>query len=337
MRTKMITESQMTTREKTVPRAAMRLNVGEFELRSNGETAKTAPIRMVARTGDPIEHWYWGKIVHDLSGMKLHKPRLTIDYCHDDSEIMGYLNKFDNSSGYLVASGALVPYKDNDRATEVIFKAGQGVPYEASIDFAGPISLEEVPEGYSTKVNGRDFSGPGVIVRQWHLRGVAVCPYGADMNTESALFKEQDEITVKVLSHTGDTMNKSDSPAEVVNVTVEAEPVQQAAEATSPAVEATASAQAAAVESPQHGPFVEAFGDIGARWFLERRKFESCAKEFIDAKNARIAELEGKVARLSAMVGSVRGNEPATFNASDKPTRQSAQEAIRSALRINRK
>jgi hypothetical protein len=118
-----------------IPAKACILSVGEFALGDNGETAKTAPLSMVARSGKPIEHWFWGRVVHDLSGMKLHKSRLAVDYCHDDKEIIGYLNKFDSTSGDLVTSGALIPFKDSDRATEIIHKMKAGVPYEASINF----------------------------------------------------------------------------------------------------------------------------------------------------------------------------------------------------------
>ena len=170
-----------------IPESACVLSVGEFELGDNGENAKTAPVRLVARSGKAISHPYWGNIVHDLSGMKLHKSRVAIDYAHDTKEVVGYLNHFDIGTGDLVTSGALVPFKDSDRATEVIFKMNSGVPYEASINFGGDgIKVQEVGVGELTEVNGYMFEGPGVIVREWPLRGVAICPYGADMYTESA-------------------------------------------------------------------------------------------------------------------------------------------------------
>lgn len=171
-----------------IPANACMLTVGEFELGDNGENAKSAPVKLVARSGKAIEHWFWGKVVHDLSGMHMHKPRLPIDYVHDSKEVIGYLNRFDITSGDLVTAGALVPFKESDRATEIIHKSREGVPYEASINFGGDgIKVEEVPEGFITEVNGAKFEGPGVIIREWPLRGVAICPYGADANTESSL------------------------------------------------------------------------------------------------------------------------------------------------------
>jgi len=170
-----------------IPAGACVLAVGEFELGDNGANAKTAPVRLVARSGKPIQHWFWGNVVHDLAGMHLHKSRVPIDYVHDSKEIVGYLNKFDRTSGDLVTSGALVPFKDSDRATEIVHKMKAGVPYEASINFGGDgIKIEDVPEGMVAQVNGYQFEGPGIIVREWPLRGVAICPYGADANTESA-------------------------------------------------------------------------------------------------------------------------------------------------------
>jgi len=60
----------------------------------------------------------------------------------------------------------------------------EGVPYEASINFGGDgIKIQELGDGETTEVNGARFDGPGIVVREWPLRGVAICPYGADMNT----------------------------------------------------------------------------------------------------------------------------------------------------------
>jgi hypothetical protein len=174
--------------KREIPASACTLIVGEFAIGDNGQGAKSAPVRLVARSGKAIDHWFWGRIVHDLAGMHMHKSRVPIDYCHDSKEIIGYLNRFETADGDLVTSGALTPWKDSDRATEIIHKAAQGVPYEASINFGGDgIKIQELREGETAEVNGASFDGPGVIVREWPLRGVAICPYGADANTSSDL------------------------------------------------------------------------------------------------------------------------------------------------------
>lgn len=183
-----------------IPAEAMRMTLGEFELSDNGENAKTAPIKMLARSSEPLEHWFWGKVVHDFDGVKM-KSRIPVDYAHDDKEIIGYLNKSDITPEGLQMSGALVPYKDSDRATEIIFKQKQGVPYEASINFAAPVEYEKVRDGETASVNGSEFSGPGIIIRKWSLRGVAVCPYGCDSNTESVVnFANSKKFSGKIIN-----------------------------------------------------------------------------------------------------------------------------------------
>jgi len=178
----------------SIPASACCMSLGEVEVGDNGDKAKTAPVKLTARSGKAIQHPFWGAVVHDLSGMQLHKPRIPIDYVHDDAEVIGYLNRFDISSGDLVVTGALVPFKDSDRATEIIHKCKAGVPYEASINFGGEgIKIQEILEGEVAPVNGFQFEGPGIIIREWPLRGVAICPYGADMNTSSNVLSEQNK------------------------------------------------------------------------------------------------------------------------------------------------
>jgi hypothetical protein len=80
----------------TVPAEALRFDAGPFQFAAKpGEVDGNRRITMLARTAEPIEHWYWGKIVHDMAGMKLAAPTLPCDYCHDPAEILGFL---DNST-----------------------------------------------------------------------------------------------------------------------------------------------------------------------------------------------------------------------------------------------
>ena len=181
---------------RAIPTNACRMTSGEVEIGSNGENAKSAPVKIKARSGVAIDHPYWGRIVHDFSGMKISKPRLPLDYNHEAGEIVGYANHFDYSSGDLVATGAITPWQGTDRASEIIYKMREGVPYEASIFFGGDgIKLEKIPDGKAVEVNGMEFAGPGVVVREWPLRGIAICPYGADENTQSMAFAEGKTVT----------------------------------------------------------------------------------------------------------------------------------------------
>jgi len=251
-----------------IPAAACFLAAGEIQSARKNPDDRSAALRMVARSGKPIEHPYWGNIVHDLSGVRMHKNRIPVDYCHDPKEIIGYLNHFDGDSGDLVTTGALVPFKDSDRATEILHKMDAGIPYEASINFGGDgIKLEEIAPGQVAQVNGYQFEGPGVIVREWPLRGVAICPYGADMHTESVNFADSKttiRATVLCQPETTEEVMANDTTAEVATVeepkpeTLETDLKETPAEVPAEAGEAeVATEQAAtveAVETPAEEP-----------------------------------------------------------------------------------
>jgi hypothetical protein len=317
-----------------VPASALRFNVPAFELASNGESAKSAPFRMVARTGQPIEHWFWGNVVHDLDGMRLHKQRVPIDYAHDSKEVIGYANKFDVESGDLVVSGALVPFKDSDRATEIIHKQREGVPYEASINFGGDgIRLEEVRDGQSVQVNGYQFSGPGVVIREWPLRGIAVCPYGADANT-STEFDSSSQFTVRITEAAMPAEQETELTAAHLEEAQTTEDTQQEAEA--PAVEAAQPAEidtaaeavteeVAAVDVAAHEltnrvtegqRFLEAFGDQGGVWFAQGKSFGEATSLYITALREENEQLKQ---RLSAKRGEGE-SEPVEFSQHVPPT-----------------
>jgi hypothetical protein len=238
-----------------VPKAACMFAGGQVEIGSNGTGAKSAPIKLKARSGDSIEHWYWGKVIHDLAGMRIHKQRLTVDYAHNDNEVLGYLNHFDVSAGDLVASGALTPWREDDRASEVMFKLSAGVPYEASIFFGGDgIRIEEVAPGMVQTVNGRKFEGPGIIIREWPLRGVAICPYGADQNTDAAAMSAGETIAVQTVKQESVTMNEQQQTVEAEAAVEGEKPVE------TPAVEAEAAPVAEKPESNFSEHVAEAAG-----------------------------------------------------------------------------
>lgn len=240
-----------------IPAAACAFAGGTVDLGDNGENAKTAPVRLKARSGQPIEHWFWGRVVHDLAGMRLNKSRLTIDYAHNDSEVLGYLNHFDTESGDLVASGALIPFADDDRASEVLFKMRQGVPYEASIFFGGDgIKVQEIGDGEVSPVNGYDFEGPGIIIREWPLRGVAICPYGADANTETAALSKGPSFAA-----TRWTASRGDEEMSEEVGAVEVQEQQEVAAEAAPVEELSVEAEATTTEAGEQSQGAEAKGE----------------------------------------------------------------------------
>lgn len=166
-----------------VPVEACRF-AADFSPGSAGD-GKTVPFSCLARTADPIPHWYWGpRTVHDFSGMEA-ADSLLVDWCHDENQIMGVLRKAVPQPDGLKCEGDLIPFRPDDRASEVIYKSQLGVKYQASI-FFDPFSMvvEDVPEGFTSTVNGQTLPGPLTIFRKWKLLGLAICPYGMDGGTD---------------------------------------------------------------------------------------------------------------------------------------------------------
>lgn len=272
-----------------IPESACRFAGGEIEFRENGEGAKTAPIKLKARSGQPIEHWFWGKVVHDMSGVK-HKQRIAVDYAHNESEILGYVNHFDTEGGDLQLSGALTPFSDSDRASEVMHKMKAGVPYEASIFFGGDgIKVQEVAEGEMTPVNGYQFEGPGVIIREWPLRGVAICPYGADSNTESVSLSGGKSFAAQVVKKEIEEIEMSE-----IKLAVEAEGKVEAVAVEAKPVEAEVKAEAIAVEAEKVSEV-----SLSAERDAFKAQLESAQNEGVELK-AKFAEMVAEVEKLTS-------------------------------------
>ena len=311
-----------------IPASAMSFECA-LEFGDNGENAKTSPIKMLARAFALI-HPFWGKIEHDFSGMT-HKQKIPLDYCHDPKELVGYANKFDVTGEGLQLSGALTPYKD-DRASEITHKCKMGVPYQASIDFRGPVTVEEVGEGHTSQVNGHDFAGPGIIVRKWMLRGCAVCPHGADSETSSMVFSGGEEYEAVLISQKAEAdfvaanvsltptqepimatpaaaegakpveaiKTEGAKPVEVTKTEAATEPKQLSV----PAVEVKP-AEAVKVETPSEVAkrFLEAFGMSGLKWMAEGKSFEEARDLFTKELQTENADLKAKVTAAKAQMG----------------------------------
>lgn len=342
------------TLKKKIPAHALRFSASlEFGKRlefaaDSGEPAKglaPVPVTLRARSADVVNHWWFGRTVHDFSGMKTSGPTLPLDYCHHCDEVVGFSDKQDVTSGELVMSGQLVPFTATDRASEVLHKGENKVPYQASITFdPGSLVIEEVPSGMSASVNGNIMEGPLTIFRQWTLLGAAVCPYGMDSNT-SVQFSAQDQAEVEVDYVGEQAAEPAEKPAEVVpEVKPEETPTTELAaeevkpEATpevTPEVEVTPAEVPPTTELTAEKPilppasgkqFLEAFGDKGGVWFAEGKTFEEARTLFTKSLQDQIGELAGQVSSLkktnaeqAALLTANRGEtSPMTFSSAEE-------------------
>jgi hypothetical protein len=312
-------------------------------LRDNGDGSTSAPFEILARSSKPIEHWFWGRVVHDSEGA-FGKERIPIDYNHD--EVIGFANKRRMSAEGVHLSGALVSVKEGDRADMVMKQSRAGIPFEASINFGGDgIKVEEVPDGKTTQVNGYEFAGPGVIIREWPMRGCAFCPYGADGNTKTELFSSSAKFSAQIVNPTTEAAQMSQpvqaevsegesTPVELAQV--EAVEVEQAetvtelnqaveeevAEGVAP-VEVT-EAEAEEVEpvtftQAQFSAIVTDFGaEIAVQVATNGGNYEDAKELFHQAEKAELEVLRAEVAELRAAKPVASGASPVAFADGEK-------------------
>ena len=338
----------------------------ELEFGDNGENATTAPVRMLARSSQPIEHWYWGNVVHDTNGFNLNgKKRLSIDADHDPSQAIGYANKFEVEPAGLYMGGTIISHFAQDRADKIMRDMKSGIPYEASINFGGDgIKIEEVREGESANVNGYEFSGPGVIIREWPLRNVAITLLGADGNTNSQVFSDSGTVAATVLTQNKEAVtnmeitdkaeaNEADSAVELAQVEaveeVDAAPEQatemsqaveeevvEVAEAAVEAVEAEAEqVEVATFTAESFAKIVTDFGqDIAVQVATNGGNYDDAKELHQAAERAELVALRAEVAELKAQKPNASSASPVAFADGEKrKTKMSFVQAV--AARAN--
>lgn len=333
------------------PAEAFYFACGTLDLADVDGDPAEVPMRILARSSKAIETRYWGNIVHDLEGMH-RKESVPVDYLHDHEQVIGYLDRFQVQPDGLHAVGALVPYGTEDKASEIIYRGQHGVPWEASIFWGGNgIKIEELSINSSAEVNGQVVHGPAVIVREWPLRGVAICPYGADQYTRTE-FSQSEQISVQVISKeeefqmtnqekVSQPVDQLQDPSGLVSrlahgfaklLGFDGEPSGQLAQQAGDGLEVasqgagndtSASPQAgkqAAAEKPDGAAFLEAFGVRGAVWFAEGKTFEEARVCYYEELKALNTALNNTVTELRRKLAAVdRGEEePAEFQVDPK-------------------
>lgn len=334
--------------ETTAPPSAFRIPIDCRFLAGDRKDNRT-PIEMLARSAEPVQHWYWGAIYHDFGGMT-RRDSIPIDYCHDDAEIIGVGSSFEVGDDGLKIGGHLVHLQQGDRVDTITQLSAAGVPFEASIDFRGEMILEEVPAGFVSAVNGRAIEGPALIVREWTLRGVAVCPHGMDPNTSSQFARDDTPIALTLISPPvlEGTMTKTTTTTGGKTAGTPAPALQQSeakpdAASAAPASPTAAQQQvAAASDSPpaaapaadQEGgakfraelkKFTDKFGEkLGTQWFLENKTWAEACEAHAEELGRRLAAKEAEVQQLASKLKSLHHGEEIPASLGQDPQEQTA-------------
>lgn len=151
---------------------------------------------MTAYSGKLIKnHWYWGDLAIDVSGMKMAKSKIPILNDHMTNEKIGFGESMVTKENTIEVTDAT--FLDTPFADDFIKNSQAGFPYEASI-YAHPTKIQRLMEKEETMVNGFTMKGPGTIWRESVLKECSVVVFGADSNTKSAAMSEAEELTIEV-------------------------------------------------------------------------------------------------------------------------------------------
>lgn len=151
-----------------------------------GEPAKYPRLTIEAYTGVACQQaWSAVPVVTDLAGIKVGDVSLLLDHAwYDWDAILGDCDMVDNNGRTLLVAGDVIG--DGPMVEKYIRLASRGKKFQASIG-ALITRRETIDAGAQVTVNGRDFTGPLVVVRECTLREVSVLLFGADANTSAAI------------------------------------------------------------------------------------------------------------------------------------------------------
>lgn len=329
---------------KQVPKDAMRFAaVANFQFADVVDGTDVRPFTMIARSNGPVEHYYWGRIVHDFAGMAWREQGITIDYTHDFDAVIGYANQFAVTEEGLQLTGALVVTQAGDKADEVSKKAKAGVPYEASIDWYGPdCELEYIPENTTTLVNNQQFSGPGYVVRKWPLRAASICRYGVDRDTRTQFSESQTEadtvsVSISTPSTENDEVTKSTGTAPAAGATAPATGAENQQFAQNPGQAGGISIEMLKQFSAEFGPKGTEYLTAGltldaARYQFavhERDAAREELKQFGEKLKAKDTEIDSLKAQLKQFGANVLGQETPVNTDGDASKAPAVPEAVK--------
>lgn len=320
------TPVQADTETRDVPRAAFRQSFGSVEIIQAPEKSDPArkSIEMTALSGDVLGHWYWGRIVQDLSTMR-HDSAIAIDWAHDHDEPIGRIEKFTVGDG-LQLSGELISTHEGDKASWVISKGNAGIPFQASIEWDPyTANVSFLPEGITAQINGREIEGPCYIVTDWKLIGVAVCLHGADTGTATEFSKGAGsaQIGVHKMARKAADATKPDATSETAAATQQAVDVKP--DVKPEATEPTPAVQTVDDFRSELARYTSRFGAAdGAEYFQAGLSYTEALEKALDKQTAATQAAEKQATEAAERLASIQTGETSSVD-TGKPGQANAK------------
>jgi hypothetical protein len=166
----------------------MKLIIEPLQLSDIGIEQKEYPFEVVIFSGKPLKTKELGNFIIDLKTLTFHKERLTVNYDHNQDDVIGYVDDFHVTEEGLVATGML---HSCERTDWLIEKTRNKILFEVSaeIDETQGVATE-LQESETAEVNGNTVSGM-TIYKNVPFLGLAICPHGTDKFTRFTLLKQE--------------------------------------------------------------------------------------------------------------------------------------------------
>ena len=206
---------------KKIPNGALRLvQTGEgCHAFVEGEDGKKK-LKMTVYSGGVIKnHWWWGNLAIDLSGMAFLKSKYPILENHDTNRKIAFTGK-PLVGDDLTINPDKTKFVDTEESAEFQKLSAEGFPYESSL-YAKPSAIERIDEGEKSEVNGFTFKGPGTIWRKCEFKEASVCVFGWDSQTVSSAFSKDQMTEVEFEEIGGDAETLSNTDTFTLNVNEE--------------------------------------------------------------------------------------------------------------------
>ena len=180
--------------------ALARLNVGEVETLAASDESSPPRFEMLLYSGAEVPTIWGEKMIIDLKGMK---PRTTAAEVailreHNREKVVGVSESVEIGPNTLRISG---PMLTTEEGTKITAEQSQGVSFQASMGVFFQ-AVEELNDKTTRQVNGRTFTGPGLVVTESELMEGSFCVLGRDRNTSSRIFQFSDSDSNEVVEVT---------------------------------------------------------------------------------------------------------------------------------------
>jgi hypothetical protein len=170
-------------RDNTILLAAAPVEWVQAEMGMGGDEKRLKQFSGTAYTGGAMKANYRQPVVIDLAGLTAASESIPFLYQHDPSQIVGHGVAAIGPDSIRV-SGQVSGV--GQAASEVTALAANGFRWQMSVGVS-PSRIEQVDAGATATANGRQFSGPAVIVRAGELREVSFVAIGADGRTAASV------------------------------------------------------------------------------------------------------------------------------------------------------